>query len=154
MRDETSPEIRSVERSGMMLPRVSATFHGRDLFAPAAAWLARGREFAELGPELSAFQRLTWPAPLPAGEGWKTEVVHVDVYGNAITALSAEQAIGMLYVRVCGGQRIPFERFYSAVPNGSPLAVLGSSGFVEVAINQGNAAKELCLAPGSQVSVE
>ena len=73
----------------------------------------------------------------------------MDVYGNAITALSAEQAIGMQYVRVCGGQRIPFQPFYSAVPKGKSARGAGSSGFVEIAINQGNAAKELCLAPGT-----
>jgi S-adenosyl-L-methionine hydrolase (adenosine-forming) len=52
-----------------------------------------------------------------------------------------------------GGKRIPFERFYAAVPRGNPLAVIGSSGFVEIAINQGDAARELSLHTGSEVII-
>jgi S-adenosylmethionine hydrolase len=154
LKGEESPEVRAVENPEVILPRVSATFHGRDVFAPAAGWLARGGEFADFGPELNSFQRLGWPGPITVPEGWKTEVIHVDIYGNAITALPAEQTAGMDHVRLPGGQRIPFQPFYSAVPEGSPLAVLGSSGFVEVAINHGNAAKELRLVPGTPLTIE
>lgn len=153
LKEEASPEVRNVENPDVILPRVSATFHGRDLFAPAAAWLARGRKFADLGPMLGGFQRLDWPTSTPVAEGWKTEVIHVDLYGNAITSFPGEQATGMRCVMLPGGVRIPFQPFYSAVLKGSPLAVLGSSGFVEIAINQGNAAKELSLGPGTSVII-
>jgi S-adenosyl-L-methionine hydrolase (adenosine-forming) len=153
VREETHLEVRSLENSEMILPRVSNTFHGRDLFAPAAAWLATQREFGELGPEVSSFQQMAWPSLEPVSEGWRTEVVHVDAYGNAITAFPAERAGGVRSVMLSGGQRIPFERFYAAVPDGSPLAVVGSSGFVEIAINRGDAAKKLGLRPGSQIVI-
>lgn len=146
-------EIRSVENSDVFLPQVSNTFHGRDLFAPAAAWLAAKREFCELGPELTHFQRTDWPNPIRVQEGWKAEVIHVDTYGNAITAFPAVRTNGVQSVLLPGRKRIPFERFYAAVPRGNPVAVIGSSGFVEIAINQGDAARELSLRTGSEVII-
>ncbi len=146
-------EVRSVDNAEVFLPQMSNTFHGRDLFAPAAAWLAANREFFELGPELTGFQRMNWPNPIRVKEGWKTEVIHVDAYGNAITAFPALQANGVRAVLIPGEKRIPFERFYSAVSRGDSLAVVGSSGFVEIAINQGDAARELGLHTGSEVII-
>ena len=153
VKEEDPLEIRSVENSDVFLPQVSNTFHGRDLFAPAAAWLAAKRGFCELGPELAYFQRRDWPNPIRVQEGWKTEVIHVDTYGNAITAFPAVRTNGVQSVLLPGGERIPFERFYAAVARGNPLAVIGSSGFVEIAINQGDAARELNLRTGSEVII-
>ena len=153
IRDEASPEVRSVSNQEFLLPRLSATFHGRDLFAPAAAWLAHGRAFADLGPEAATFERLHWPDCRSAAEGFHTEVIYVDIYGNCITAFSTEPAAAVRAVILSTGQRIPFLPSYSAVPAGSPLAVAGSSGFVEIAINRGNAAKELAIAPGASVTI-
>ena len=153
VKEEELFEIRSVENSEVILPQVSNTFHGRDLFAPAAGWLAAKREFCKLGPELAGFQRTNWPNPIRVKEGWKTEVIHVDAYGNVITAFPEGCVHGVQSVLLPGGTRIPFERFYAAVPRGNPLAIIGSSGFVEIAINQGDAGSELSLRPGSQVII-
>jgi S-adenosylmethionine hydrolase len=153
VKDEGSLEIRSLENPQIRLPRLSATFHGRDLFAPAAAWLARGRPFSEIGPELDHFHRLDWPRATPIGNGWQTEIIHVDVYGNAITALSGEQAADKQCVILPGERRVAIEPFYSAASKGSPLAVVGSSGLLEIAINGGNAATTLGLRAGTQVLV-
>ena len=153
VREEDHLEIRSMENSEFFLPHLSATFHGRDLFAPAAGWLAARREFAELGPVLADFQRTNWPGPIRVREGWKTEVIHVDTYGNAITALPAGSARAARYALLPGGTRIPFGHFYAAVPRGSPLAIIGSSGFVELAVNQGDAAGEFRLRAGSEVLI-
>ena len=153
VKEENAFEIRRVENSEVFLPQVSNTFHGRDLFAPAAAWLVTNREFRQLGPELAGFHRTDWPNPIRVDEGWKTEVIHVDTYGNAVTAFPAVQANGAQAVLLPEGKRIPFERFYAAVPRGSSLAVIGSSGFVEIAINQGDAARELSLRTGSEVII-
>ncbi len=150
---ENAFEIRNVDNSDVFLPQMSNTFHGRDLFAPAAAWLAANREFCELGPELTGFQRTNWPNPIRVKEGWRTEVIHVDAYGNAVTAFPAVQANGVKFVLLPGGKRIPFERFYAAVARGNSLAVIGSFGFVEIAINQGDAARELSLRTGSEVII-
>jgi S-adenosylmethionine hydrolase len=153
LREESPSEIRSVENPEVILPRISVTFHGRDVFAPAAAWLARGGNFADLGGELDEFQNLEWPLPTPLAEGWQTEVVHVDVYGNAITSFPGDQATGLHSVMLPGELKIPLQPFYSAVREGSPLAVIGSSGFVEIAMNRGNAASALGLIPGTLVTI-
>ena len=77
----------------------------------------------------------------------------MDTYGNAITAFPAGLTQGVQSVLLPDGKRVPFERFYAAAPRGNPLAVLGSSGFVEIAINNGNAAGELGLRPGSTMII-
>ena len=153
VRQENVLEIRSIENSSFFLPRVSSTFQGRDLFAPAAANLAAKGRFSELGPELGSFQRITWPEPIHLKEGWKTEIIHVDVYGNAITTFPVEPATALHSVMLAGNMRIPFARFYGAVAPGHPLAVGGSSGFLEIAVNQGHAADQLSLRVGSEVVV-
>jgi S-adenosylmethionine hydrolase len=153
VREQDPLEIRSLENPELFLPKVSSTFHGRDVFAPAAAWLSDKREFRELGPELDNFQRLSWPEPTRFHHGWKTEVIHIDTYGNAITAFPAARAHHAEFVVLRGDVRIPFQRFYGAVSPGDPLAVIGSSGFVEIAVNQGNAANQLSLRTGSEVII-
>jgi S-adenosyl-L-methionine hydrolase (adenosine-forming) len=153
LKDQGSLELRSLENPKFRLPRMSATFHGRDLFAPAAAWLAHGRRFAEIGPKLTDFHRLDWPSATPVGRDWQTEIIYVDVYGNAITALAGEQAANKQVVILPGERKVSIEPFYSAVPKGSPLAVVGSSGLLEIAINGGDAAKTLDLRPGTPVLV-
>lgn len=146
-------EMRSVENKAFLLERVSSTFHGRDLFAPAAAWLASGKDFRDLGPELHEFQREAWNDPVRVQLGWQTEVIHVDGYGNAITAFRADHPHRVRSVLLADGRRLPLEQFYGAVAKGSALAVKGSSGFVEIAVNQGNAAVELGLDRGSEVII-
>jgi S-adenosyl-L-methionine hydrolase (adenosine-forming) len=153
IKDKGSLEVRSLQNPAIRLPRLSATFHGRDLFAPAAAWLAQGRPFAEIGPELNDFHRLDWPKATPVAGGWQTEIIYVDVYGNAITALSGDQAAERQSVILPGERRVSIEPFYSAVSRGSPLAVVGSSGLLEIAIHGGDAAKTFNLRPGTQVLV-
>jgi S-adenosyl-L-methionine hydrolase (adenosine-forming) len=106
-----------------------------------------------LGAELVDFERIDWPNPIRLQEGWKTEVIYVDTYGNAVTAFPAGRVHDMQAVLLSDGRRIPFAQFYAGVPEGNPLAVLGSSGFVEIAINKGAAASELGLRPGSEVII-
>jgi S-adenosyl-L-methionine hydrolase (adenosine-forming) len=153
VKDDGSLEVRSLENPQIRLSPLSTTFHGRDLFAPAVAWLAQGRPFAEIGPELNHFHRLDWPSVTPVGGGWQTEIIHVDVYGNAITALPGEQTIDKHCVMLPGKRRVPIKAFYSAVSEGSPLAVVGSSGLLEIAINGGDAAKTLGVRVGTKVLV-
>jgi S-adenosyl-L-methionine hydrolase (adenosine-forming) len=153
VKEEGPLEVRSLENPPIRLPRLSATFHGRDLFAPAAAWLAQGGRFSEMGPELNHFHRLDWPRATLVAGSWQTEIIHVDIYGNAITALKGEQAVDKQSVILPGERRIAIAPFYSAVSKGSPLAVVGSSGLLEIAINGGDAAKAFNLRPGTQVLV-
>jgi S-adenosylmethionine hydrolase len=129
-------------------PSASATFHGRDVFAPAAAMLASGVSVHELGdPFHSAVRRRTPEAQKRADGAVQGEVITIDRFGNAITNI---------YVRGDGwldvaGQRLPLVRTYADVEPGTCVGVVGSSGLLEVAMRDGDAARQLQLARGSTI---
>ncbi|WP_038048623.1 S-adenosyl-l-methionine hydroxide adenosyltransferase family protein [Thermus caliditerrae] len=122
------------------------TFHGRDLFAPAAAHLALGLPAGELGPEIPEGSLLRLPLHLsPGPEG---EVLTFDRFGNAITTLL--QAPLGAWVEV-GGRRVPVRRTFGEVGEGEAVAYLGSAGLLEVAVNRGSAKEALGLKEGTPV---
>jgi S-adenosylmethionine hydrolase len=137
-----------------ILPNPSSTFHGRDIFAPAAAHLSQGISIAKLGPSATSLIRLAWPEPTlsPRVRG---SVIYVDKFGDAITNLPNRLLEKSTHIRVgrAGTQRrIPVGSHYQSVPQGRPVALAGSGGCVEIAINGGHAARRLGLRVGSPVS--
>ena len=129
-------------------PDASPTFHGRDVFAPAAAALARGRAVDSLGtPYAGAIVRRT-PEPRRIESGHIAgEVILIDRFGNVVTNLVGRRD---MLVEI-NGREIPMARTYADVAPGSPLALVGSNGLIEIAIRDGNAALELQLARGDQI---
>jgi S-adenosylmethionine hydrolase len=129
-------------------PDASPTFHGRDVFAPAAAALARGRAVDSLGtPYAGAIVRRT-PEPRRVESGHIAgEVILIDRFGNVVTNLVGRRD---MLVEI-GGREIPVVRTYADVEPGDPLALVGSNGLIEIAVRDGNAATELQLARGDQV---
>lgn len=128
--------------------RLSASFHGRDLFAPVAARLARGE----------AVESEACAAPV--GCGWPDDlarVVYVDRYGNAMTGLRGGNLTPDAVLAVGspgeGGQEIRRARTFSAVPIGSAFWYENANGLAEIAVNQGRADHALGLAPGTAVTV-
>ncbi|MHC4914141.1 MAG: SAM hydrolase/SAM-dependent halogenase family protein, partial [Planctomycetota bacterium] len=134
----------------------SATFHGRDVFGPAAARLAAGRSFARLGARVApgAVRRLEIPRPRRTARGISAEVIHVDTFGNLVTNLRPEDLPpGDLKVEV-GRRRIRGPaRTYGDVPRGRLVALVGSHGFLEVAAREADAARLLRARRGTRVSV-
>jgi hypothetical protein len=122
---------------------LSATFHGRDLFAPVAAALARGE--APPGPEALPTRYSGWPDDLP-------EIVYVDRYGNAMTGMRAAMLPTGTELEVAG-VRIRRARTFSDVPRGGLLWYANANGLAEIAANGANAAATLGLAPGSPLVV-
>lgn len=148
-------EVRRLEQPRLWLQPVSATFHGRDLFAPVAAHLAGGGDFADVGPRAEDWVRRSWPEPRPLRSGWRGEVVYVDRFGNALTNLPATLArepSPPAHLRLPGRRRVRLGAFYGAVPPGQPVVVPGSSGYLEIAIYGGHAAKTLGLRVGTPVT--
>jgi len=144
-------EVRSaVELSAARyrLPEVSATFHGRDLFAPAAAHLACGRSLAELGPALALADLQALPATR------QPEVLHVDRFGNLITSYRVPAGQARLAVTVGGVRLVGLARTFADVEPGELLAYVGSSGYLEIAVREGSAARELGAGAGAPVHVE
>ena len=147
------------------LPVVTSTFHGRDIFAPAAAHLARGAAFETLGPAIESGSLV--PSPLPAARltagGLGTEVVYEDTFGNVkLSALAADvrDAFGApegrrFEVRVEGGPtlELPWGRTFGELGPGDPLLYEDSYGRACVAVNQGSAVVSLGLRDGHRLEI-
>jgi S-adenosylmethionine hydrolase len=158
--DGAEPEaVVSLDRPAFWrTPEPSATFHGRDIFAPAAAHLAAGRPLSDLGSPVDAIQRLHWVQPLADDQGIRGWVVHVDHFGNAITNVPASlleaHRAGRGVKCYAGSTALDaVHRTYADVEAGEPLALVGSSGFLEVGVNGGDAAQLLSIRKGSVVHV-
>jgi len=140
-------EARQIQNPEILRPAVGTTFHGRDIFAPAAAWLASGKPFEQIGPSVSQLQLFRWPEPRVEGSRAFGQIVYLDRFGNGITNLP--HAIWDRPPRWAflpdRGIRIPVRRSYSEVEVGEPVCVPGSTGFWEIAVRDGNAAEKLHL---------
>jgi S-adenosylmethionine hydrolase len=133
--------------------RAAPTFHGRDVFAPAAARLAAGDAVDSLGdPADDCVVRRTPEARRLADGAVEGCVIAVDRFGNAITNLVAGAAVaqrgGTLW---CAGREVPVRRIYADVEPGAPVALVGSNGLIEIAVRDGSAAARLGVGRGARV---
>lgn len=142
-----------------MLANVSGTFHGRDVFAPAAAHLANGIPPSDLGEKIRRIVVSKFAKVLKTKEGISGEVLHVDDFGNIITnigehELAALKGDGILDVRI-GRSRfmLKFCKTYGEVGHREPVGLAGSHGFLEISVNQGNAAKLLGVRSGDNIMI-
>ncbi|MBI1840722.1 MAG: SAM-dependent chlorinase/fluorinase [Verrucomicrobia bacterium] len=153
---ESPIEVRCLENPKWRLNKVSKTFHGRDVFAPAAAHLAAGAPVSDAGPKVDCWAQLDIPTPRSRSHQVQGAVVYVDRYGNAITNIPNEGFLDPerpadVWV---GEKRVTkVHEFYQSVAPGKAVCVPGSSGFLEIAVNSGDAAKRLKLKVGSEISV-
>jgi S-adenosylmethionine hydrolase len=131
---------------------ISATFHGRDIFAPAAAHLLNGGDARELGPALSQLVTLTHLEPGPEPGGILGRVIYRDHFGNLITNVDADMLAGRTWqVEIAGTTIHGLIRTYGDQRPGSLVALLGSSGRAEIAVVNGSAAATLGAVPGTPV---
>lgn len=141
---------------------LSNTFHGRDVFAAVAGWLAKGVEARQMGDEIDDFVKLTVPkAQGQDGKSWKGIVLKIDRFGNVITNISAEDCPALFaespppFKLAAGGQEITkLAANYAEGAQNEVFALLGSSGLLEIASNRGGAAKILGLKRGAEVSLQ
>ncbi len=133
------------------LLEVSNTFHGRDIFAPVAAHLSRGVPLADIGPPVENLVQLPIPMSEISGNTITGQIVKIDRFGNAITNIS-ESALagkGLSYeINIRGTRLARLNRSYAESAIGEPLAIIGSFGLLEIAINGGSAEKQLGLKRG------
>jgi S-adenosylmethionine hydrolase len=133
-------------------PSASATFQGRDLFAPAAASLARGTPLAALGPPFRGMpERLTYTEPRYEGKSVVGEIVYVDRFGTLITNLTPELVPPYAVLEVEGLRIGPLGRTFADVPTGGLVAYVGSGGAVEIAVRDGSAARRLGMGVGGRI---
>jgi S-adenosylmethionine hydrolase len=151
-------QIITVENPEHWLPSVSNTFHGRDIMAPVAAQLSLGMEPDRLGPPLAALVELDWPQPRIESNAIVGEVVWIDGFGNLISnvtegMLTAIQDRTRATVGIEGHTLRGIDRTYGDRPANTPLALVGSSGYLEVSAAGGSAAATLRCESGARVTV-
>jgi len=142
-------------------PTVSRTFEGRDRFAPAAGWLAKGIDLAALGRPAGALQRLDIPAPVFAQESGgpqlRGEVLRVDRFGNLVTNIDRKTfdriAGGALDIRVAEHEVPRVVTTYADAEPGEVCALFGSTDHLEIAANGESAAATLAIGRGARVTV-
>jgi S-adenosylmethionine hydrolase len=136
-------------------PRLSSTFHGRDLFAPAAARLAAGFPLEQVGPPVRDPVRLEETCPRREGAVLLGQVLHVDRFGNLTTNIPGEAAAswgeGWQLCLSAGPALTRLCRTYSEAEPGALLALVGSAGLLEIAVNGGSAARRLRLGRRAEV---
>ena len=143
----TNPAIRRVE--------VSSTFHGRDILAPASAFLLNGGDPGELGATRDGFVTLRNFRPTPDDRGFIGEVLFRDAFGNLITNIAAELLSDAPHdawkIELAGDHIVGLDRTYGEHPTGALIALIGSTGWVEIAVVNGDAARQLSAGPGTTV---
>ena len=137
---------------------VSSTFHGRDIFAPAAAHLSLGVPPSDFGPAVSEMAWLPTPEPVRDGGSITGQVIYADHFGNLVTNISGEMLrdaspvkIEFKSCRMTGLHRTFHDN--PDHPPGQPLALIGSNGYLEIAVPNGNASSLLDAGPGDPVVV-
>ena len=148
-------QVRQIEHADCRLESVSATFHGRDLFAPTGAALACGFPFADVGRAVESPVMLSVPETRNEADGVSGEVIHVDRFGNAITNIALAQIPEGGHAHVSGvSDSLAISTTYGEVAEGEALALISSGGFLEIAVNRGHAAEQFGLRRGSRVHVK
>jgi len=157
---ESAVSVRHITAEHYFLTPVSNTFHGRDVFAPVAAWLAKSYQTEAMGDEISDHVRFALPRPKPAGSALKGVVLRIDSFGNLLTNFTAEDlpasigTEGKISLQV-GGKRVEkLAQTFASGAAGEPVAIIGSSGFLEIAVNKGQAARILGVNRGAEVQIE
>jgi len=136
----------------------SSTFHGRDIFAPVAAHLSRGVELDKLGDGVDDLVTYRWAMPISDKDGLQGWIIHIDRFGNLVTNISARMIRDVIddkSVKIYVGNTIldKIHDTFGSVEEGEPVAYIGSSNMLEIAINQGDAATMLSVQKGASISL-
>ena len=151
--------VRHVTAEHYFLNPISPTFHGRDIFAPVAAWLGKIGQSESFGEEISDYVRFTLPKPKPEGATLKGVILRIDAFGNLVTNLTEADvpaaAIVSGNVQLMVGDRpvVKMVHTFAQGAPGEPVAVIGSTGYLEIAVNRGNAARATGATRGAQVTL-
>ena len=152
--------VYEITNTKYMLSSISTTFHGRDIFTPVAAHITNGVPFEEIGKRIDDFIDLDFGQCEIRERAANGKVIYIDSFGNIITNITKEiLEKGISYnkkIMVFIGEKqieIPFVKSYGFVKKREMLATIGSSDFLEIGINQGNAAKKLTIKVEDKVKI-
>jgi len=139
---------------------ISKTFHGRDIFAPVAAWLSKSWQTSAFGEAITDFTRFAIPRPKTTGNTVRGVVLRVDQFGNLITNLRVEDvpalasADGKCAIKAGSAVVTKIVGTFAEGASGEAVGVVGSSGYLEICVNKTNAARTLGIGRGTEVTVE
>ncbi|PWT81468.1 MAG: hypothetical protein C5B58_09800 [Acidobacteria bacterium] len=154
---EPNVVVRHANAEHYYLQPVSKTFHGRDIFAPVAAWLAKGGQTASMGDEITDYKRFAMPKPKKAEGGTKGVVMRVDSFGNLITNFRREDlpesvlASGNIQLQAGTHEVKRLVDTFANGNNGEAIAYFGSSGYLEIGVNKANASRTFSVGRGAPV---
>lgn len=149
--DTNTPKSVVIENASYILPQVSNTFHGRDIFSPVAAHLSLGVALSQFGTPIQDLVRFTVPTIQTIDNTLTGQIIKIDSFGNLITNISEDTLTAFLLSVSNDAEAVDFEiiagntsitklnGFYAESEAGEPLAIIGSFGLLEIAINLGNA---------------
>ncbi len=140
--------------------KMSSTFHGRDVFAPVAAWLSKGIPASKFGDTITDFVRLRLPVPAqPTRTTLEGEVILIDHFGNAVTNIKASdlerlrsESKGRLRI-IVKGTEAPLKEYYSQAADKGLYSVIGSMDYLELFVNRGNASSDFNIRVGDGIGV-
>ena len=139
---------------------VSKTFHGRDIFAPVAAWLSKSWQTSAFGEPVTDFVRFAMPKPKSAGNTMKGIVLRVDQFGNLITNFRLEDVPalasgnGKCTIKAGNTSITKVVQTFAEGANGEAVGIVGSSGYLEICVNKTSAARTLGIGRGAEVTIE
>jgi S-adenosylmethionine hydrolase len=158
LRKEGRYSVRRIENKALLLPSPNTTFHGRDIFGPVAAHLSKDDCFDTVGEVMPGIVELSWPAVDHDRKYLLGSIVHIDHFGNMLTTIDSETIKHLDHApskvqMVKYGTELPLCSHFNEVASGEGLAYLGSSGYLEIAINNANAAAIFGLTVGDKIKV-
>jgi S-adenosylmethionine hydrolase len=153
-------EVIHLTATHYFLRKISSTFHGRDIFAPVAAWLSKGIDASKFGETIRDFVRFRLPAPSrPTRTTMEGEVILIDHFGNAITNISASdidrlrnEATGRLRI-IIRGIEAPLKEFYGQAGDKGLYSLIGSMDYLEFFVDRGNASLAFNIKVGDKVGI-
>jgi S-adenosylmethionine hydrolase len=157
---ESPVAVRHITSEHYFQRPVSETFHGRDIFAPVAAWLTKNWQGEAFGEIIEDHVRFALPRPKTQDSAMRGVVLKVDHFGNLMTNFTledlpeAKRQQGAISMTIGGKPVKQMVANFAAGPAGEAVALVGSSGFIEIAVNKGNAARALAVNRGAEVILQ
>jgi len=148
---EKIKEARFISNSALFMKNISSTFHGRDIMAPVAAAIAKGLPEKKIGPIFNEYRRFPFPQPEKAGNRITGQVIAIDHFGNVVTNIMRNYLSAKAVFNISDRMLKDLKLTYASVPEGEPLALIGSFGFLEFSVRNGNFARMFDVKIGAPV---
>jgi len=135
-------EVYEITDRKLFRSNISSVFHGRDIFAPVGAHISIGLEIKEVGAEIFDFIEVDFGIGIKTADSFLGKVIFIDPFGNIVTNISSDNVdLKFGDILEIEGIKVPFLASYGLCNEGEPLALIGSHGYLEIAVNRGNAAR-------------